>query len=54
MVTARSKGFPHLEQVILPFPLESLPKEEVQSIARKALDQVVAALVQGHRSGATL
>jgi hypothetical protein len=41
---ARLKGHPHLRQVVLPYPLEGRPDEEVARIAEDAYPRLVAAL----------
>lgn len=46
MASARGKGAPDLKQVILPYPLETLPQEKVQEVARKALPVVLQALTR--------
>lgn len=38
---------PELRQVILPYPLESLPEHEVREIARSYFDEVVGHLEVG-------
>jgi hypothetical protein len=46
MATAKGKGMPQLRQVIFPFPLETLPEEEVREIAKNLFDEVTSHLVQ--------
>lgn len=46
MATARGKGAPDLKQVILPYPYETLPEEQVREVARKALPVLLQALTR--------
>ena len=46
--SAKGKGMADLPQVILPFPLETLPEAEVRAHARKSFSAVV-----GELTGAT-
>jgi len=41
---------PQLRQVIFPFPLETLPEEQVREIARSRFDEVVSQLVAAPES----
>ena len=43
-MTARGRGATSLQNVILPFPLETLPEAQVLEVARKALPEVVRSL----------
>ncbi len=52
MATAKGKGMPQLKQVIFPFPLETLPEEEVREIALNLFDEVKSQLVQPPGSNA--
>ena len=49
-VTARGRKMPALQQVILPFPLETESEEYVRSVARKAFPEIVRSLKEPGRA----
>ena len=49
--TARGKGRPDLRHVILPFPFETLPEEELRRLGRTIIAEVVSALVTSEVAG---
>ncbi len=48
-VVAKSRGVPDLPYVVLPQNVAVLPKEELEAIARRIPEQIVAALLKPAR-----
>ena len=48
-VTARGRKMPALQQIILPFPLETEPEAYVRSVARTAFPEIVRSLKESGR-----
>ena len=46
---AKGRHMPSLHNVILPFPLETAPAEEVRRVAHKAFDDVIQGLLEANR-----
>ena len=44
---ARLSGHPSLKRLVLPYPLEGLPEEEVRSIAHRAYPELLELLGAG-------
>ncbi len=49
VASAKGRGMSNLQQLILPWPFDTLTEKEVRDIAHNAFDPTVAGLLQSNR-----